>query len=75
MQEGLWNDGKEVFGHEYLATYDDHKLQECAKLVGLDMERLGARTFIVKPEGTGHVTYKPARPPPVSSLGVFICPV
>ncbi|CAN0354282.1 unnamed protein product, partial [Ectocarpus sp. 13 AM-2016] len=47
-QAGLWNGGKELFGHEYFSTFTDHNIEECAKLAGVEIDLL-KKTFLVRP--------------------------
>lgn len=38
-----------MFGHEYLATFDERNLDECARMAGVDLDFLKKSTFIKKP--------------------------
>lgn len=38
-----------MFGHEYLATYHEQYVRECAKVAGIDFDGLTKNSFIVNP--------------------------
>ncbi|MEP5175056.1 hypothetical protein, partial [Marinobacter alexandrii] len=42
----LWNGGNEVFGHEYLATYDQQYMRQCAKVAGVVLDDLTRNSII-----------------------------
>lgn len=52
LQEGLWNGGQEVFGHEYFSTFNDRNLDECARMAGVNLDFLKKKTFTQPSEGT-----------------------
>lgn len=47
LQEGFWNGGDEVFGHEYLAKFHNYNLEECANLDGVDLDLLKKKTCVI----------------------------
>lgn len=46
---GLWNAGKEVFGHEYFATYNAEYVRQCAMVAGVDLDGFTSSSIVDKP--------------------------